>query len=304
MVNKFSILIISYNRPDDLLELLRDVDQLADKATLLEEVVIINNRSTSDYSKVEAFITQNQSISFNYHVAEENGGVSKGRNLAMARAKGDLWLFLDDDILLPDKEMLRKLHAFFTSEFAMTNNVGIVTPSIHYYDTKEVQVNAFPHKQFQKYASQSTFLTYYYSGAAHIIRKEVIAAAGTLPENFFYGMEEYDLSYRAIGAGFTLAYDRSVLIWHKESPLGRTTPREKLRMMWVNKSIVAWKYLPLRYAFSTAICWSLLYASKFFIKGYFKGWNRIFHQWRSTKHTPLPATALRYLEKTNARLWY
>jgi len=47
--------------------------------------------------------------------------------------------------------------------------------------------------------------------------------------------------------------------------------------MWVNKSKVAWKYLPLRFFYTTAILWSLEYMKKsgWHVGGFFKGWGEI-----------------------------
>ena len=67
--------------------------------------------------------------------------------------------------------------------------------------TLEMQVNAFPHKNFSSYLrDQDFFQTYYYAGGAHAIRREVLDRTGNYPVDFFYGMEEYDLSYRILDA--------------------------------------------------------------------------------------------------------
>ncbi len=71
------------------------------------------------------------------------------------------------------------------------------------------------------------FETGYFVGCAHAIHRDIFEKTGYYPTNFFYGMEEYDLSYRAIDAGFDIVYDDRVIILHKESPLGRQTKKEK-----------------------------------------------------------------------------
>ena len=88
--------------------------------------------------------------------------------------------------------------------------IGIAAFKIYYYSTGELQVNAFPHKRFAERKDWPHFDTAYFSGAAHAIRRSVFEEAGYYPENFFYGMEEYDLSYRALDKGFTIRYDERV----------------------------------------------------------------------------------------------
>jgi GT2 family glycosyltransferase len=169
-----------------------------------------------------------------------------------------------------------------------------------------LQVNAFPHKRFIERKDWHHFDTAYFSGAAHAIRRCVFEKAGYYPENFFYGMEEYDLSYRTLDKGFTIRYDDRVLIWHKESPAGRLPPREKLRGMWVNKSKVAWKYLPGRYFISTAFMWSLEYLKKsgWHFSGFIKGWREITGIPSTEKKTRIGAAARAYLRRVRARLTY
>ena len=77
-----------------------------------------------------------------------------------------------------------------------------------------------------------------------MIKSESLDVVGLYPESFFYGMEEYDLSYRLIEAGYSIGYDPSVTVEHKESPAVRLGDHAKLRRRSVNNTVVAWRYLP------------------------------------------------------------
>ena len=177
------------------------------------------------------------------------------------RGAGDfplILVFLDDDALFRNNDALAAIVAIFEEN----PTAGLAAFKIYYQSTGEMQVNAFPHKRFSERRGWHHFDTYYFSGAAHAIRREVFDQVGYYPENFFYGMEEYDLSFRALDRGYTIRYDDRVLVWHKESPTGRLTPRDKRKGMWLNKVKVAWKYLPLRYFVSVAVTWGLWYLVK------------------------------------------
>jgi GT2 family glycosyltransferase len=297
-----SFVIITYNRPEDMLALAQNISGLEGFSEWVEEVVILNNRSTASYQPVEDFIAANPSIPFRYIVAPENLGVSRGRNYAVRLSRAPILVFLDDDALIRNNDALPAIAAIFYENPA----IGIGAFKINYYSTGELQVNAFPHKRFAERKDWPHFDTAYFSGAAHAIRRSVFEEAGFYPENFFYGMEEYDLSYRALDKGFTIRYDDRVLIWHKESPGGRLPPREKLRGMWVNKSKVAWKYLPGRYFISTALLWSLEYLKKsgWHIGGFVKGWREVFRIPRTEKKTRVDPAAMVYLRRVKARLTY
>ena len=295
-----SIVIITYNRPEDMLALAGNISQLEGVGEWVEEVVIVNNRSAASYAAVEAFIADHPEIPFNYVIAPENLGVSRGRNYAVRLSRAPILVFLDDDALFRNSDALRAIGAIFGEDPA----IGIVAFRIFYHSTGDMQVNAFPHKRFAERKDLPGFDTAYFSGAAHAIRRSVFEEAGYYPENFFYGMEEYDLSYRAIDKGYTIRYDGRVLIWHKESPGGRLPPGEKLRGMWVNKSKVAWKYLPVRYFFTTALLWGLEYLHKtgWDLGGFAKGWREVAAIPQTEKKTRVGAAALAYLRRVQARL--
>ncbi|HEY4286353.1 MAG TPA: glycosyltransferase [Puia sp.] len=296
-----SFVIITYNRPEDALELAKNISQLEELDELVEEVIIVNNRSSVSYQPLEKFIDAHPDIPFRYFVTKENLGVSRGRNYAIQQSKAPILVFLDDDALIQNSHALLDIDMLFAGEPA----IGIAAFKI-YYSTGEMQVNAFPHKRFAERKDLSHFDTYYFSGAAHAIRRTVFDEVGYYPENFFYGMEEYDLSFRALDAGYIIRYTDAVVILHKESPTGRLTPREKRKGMWLNKTTVAWKYLPVRYFVSTAFIWSLWYLlkSKGDIGGYFRGWGSIFRISRAGKRNPVSAATLAYLKKVQARLGY
>jgi len=313
-----SFVIITYNRPDDALELARNISGLEGLDELVEEVVIVNNQSTVSYELVEAFIAAHPEVPFQYVTAPENLGVSRGRNYAISLSGAPILLFLDDDALFKNKDALRHILPIFGIEAFSASGavmlpparadrpVGIAAFKIYYASTGEIQVNAFPHKRFTERKEWPHFETGYFSGAAHAIRREVFDKVGVYPENFFYGMEEYDLSYRTLDAGFSIRYEDRVVILHKESPEGRLTPKDKLRGMWVNKSKVAWKYLPLPYFVTTALLWSLEYLQKSggHMGGFFKGWRQIAGIPGSEKRAPVGKAALAYLRRVKARLWY
>src|SRR5205823_9950514 len=126
------------------------------------------------------------------------------------------------------------------------------------------------------------------------------------PEDFFYGMEEYDMSYRILNEGYSIVYSDKVVMLHKESPWGRKPKEEKIRMMWVNKSKVAYRYLPLKYYYSTALMWSLEYLrqSGFNMRGFFKGWKEIMNISSTETRKSIKKSTLDYLMKLKARLWY
>jgi GT2 family glycosyltransferase len=297
-----SFVIITYDRPEDALELAKNISQLRQLAELVEEVIIVNNRSSVSYRPLEEYIAAHPQIPFRYFIAEENLGVSRGRNYAIQQSRAPILLFLDDDALIGNGDALLAIDMLFSAETA----VGIAAFKVYYYSTGEMQKNAFPHKRFAERKDWPQFDTAYFSGCAHAIRRTVFDTVGYYPENFFYGMEEYDLSYRTLDAGYKIRYTDKVVVLHKESPTGRLTPRKKGMGMWLNKTKVAWKYLPVPYFMTTAFFWSLWYLlrSKGDAGGFLRGWGDVLRVPRTEKRRPVGAACLAYLKKVKARLTY
>lgn len=288
-----------------MLELLKNISDLESASDLLEEVIVVNNASTEDYTLVKDFINSTPALPVYYFDAPDNLGVANGRNFALRKGKAPIIIMLDDDAVLQNKDCLINL----IKEFETGNTEkpkAIVSFKILYYDNLQMQKNGLPHKRYEEYKDKSYFETYYYAGGAHAIKREVIEKLGAYPADFFYGMEEYDLAYRILDAGYSIVYSDKIVMLHKESPLGRKPKKEKLQMMWLNKSKVAWRYLPKKFFYSTAFMWSMQYLKEtsFNIGGFFTGWKKVFAISSSEKRTPVKQTTMDYLRKVKARLWY
>ncbi|MDP4263888.1 MAG: glycosyltransferase family 2 protein [Bacteroidota bacterium] len=305
-----SFIIITYNRPDDALELLQNIAGLDEAAGLLQEIILVNNLSSVSYSKVEDYIRSQSSLPFQYIQAPENLGVARGRNFALRFATAPVLILLDDDAVLQNKDALKQIVQAFAEPPATPSpgerETAIVSFKILYYDTLEMQKNGLPHKKYSQYKDKHSFYTYYYAGGAHAIKREVLEQVGYYPEDFFYGMEEYDLGYRILDKGYAIQYNDSIVMLHKESPLGRKPTSEKLRMMWVNKSKVAWRYLPKAYFYSTALLWSFQYlrVTGFNLKHYFRAWKAITSIPRTEPRHKISQATMAYLRKVEARLYY
>jgi GT2 family glycosyltransferase len=301
---KIDIIIITYNRPDEMLDLCRNLSTLSFQEELLNKIIIVNNCSSADYSEVCLFIQEHPTVAFQYLIAPENLGVAKGRNYALQFSQAELVIMLDDDCILQNTDALKNIVDVFN--LPTLKKTAVVSFKVLYYSTNEIQASALPHKKFNQYKDLPFFETYFYAGGAHAIRRSVMMEVGDYSPDFFYGMEEYDLSYRILNAGYRIVYSDKVVMLHKESPLGRVSNWQKLQMMWVNKSIVAWRYLPFYYFLTTAILWSIFYLtkSKFKMKGFISGWNKIFNIPKMNKRAPISKNIVQYLHVLKARLWY
>ena len=92
-----SVIICTYNRERYIAQALERVSktEFADY-----EILVVNNNSTdSSEAKIQAFMEANPTVPVRYFV-ETKQGLSNARNRGMAEARGDVFVFLDDDSLV------------------------------------------------------------------------------------------------------------------------------------------------------------------------------------------------------------
>ncbi len=91
----FSCIIPVYNRPGELQELLRS---LLSQSYTQFEVIVVEDGSTLRCDEVVTSFSQDLYIRYFY---QENTGQGFARNFGMQQAKGDFFVILDSDVILP-----------------------------------------------------------------------------------------------------------------------------------------------------------------------------------------------------------
>ena len=92
---RFTIIIPVYNRPDEVRELMESLKRQTVKPF---ELLIVEDGSKDKCDFLVDEYRQYFPIEYYY---KENGGRSEARNYGLARAKGEVFLFFDSDVILP-----------------------------------------------------------------------------------------------------------------------------------------------------------------------------------------------------------
>ncbi|MDO5970186.1 glycosyltransferase [Flavivirga aquimarina] len=104
---QFSFIIPVYNRPDEIQELLQSFELL--QGNIPFEIVIVEDGST--ISSKEVVDTYKEKLDISYFF-KENSGPGDSRNFGMKHAKGNYFIILDSDCILPKnyiKEVVKSL---------------------------------------------------------------------------------------------------------------------------------------------------------------------------------------------------
>jgi GT2 family glycosyltransferase len=246
---RVSFIVITHNRTDCLESCLNSLNQQAFED---REIIVLDNGSCpSTKQELRASLSGKTEISF--HELAENRGVSGGRNAAIRLAQGDVLIFIDDDAILLDSLATAKI----VERFRDDERLGILSFKSINGSTGKVERKEFPNPSRWPDDINREFDTYYYIGVAHAIRRGVFDKVGLYPDDFFYSMEEYDLSYRAVDAGFRIVYFPDVSVIHNPSPAGRSTPSSLLALKCTNKIRVAIRNMPWRCVLAVFFLWNI-----------------------------------------------
>ncbi|MFF1653247.1 glycosyltransferase family 2 protein [Streptomyces sp. NPDC058255] len=147
---------------------------------------------------------------------DENLGCPGGRNVALQRlselADVDVVVELDDDGLLVDADVLRKVRDLYAAD----PRLGIVGFRIadENGETQRRHVPRVGAKDPMRGGPVTGFL-----GGGHALSMPMLAEIGDWPAEFFFAHEETDMAWRAIDAGWTVLYEPGLLLQHpKTSP--------------------------------------------------------------------------------------
>lgn len=304
MNNIFSFLIISFNRAEDTIDAVKNVLQLDNVEGWKKEIVVLNNGSTQDYKVFQNYLNQlseeNRSI-VEYINHPINLGVAGGRNLCIKEATGTYLLFMDDDAEIVQKNVIQlvldKYKKYEAENLAIIGFLG-KNPFTNKTETPLKNPDLIKGKQ-------EVFYNLFF-GYGHVFPKSLIEKTGYYQEDFFYGMEEYDLSYAAVKAGYSILFTQDILVIHKQNPNGREPSNTTYARMFANKIIVLYKHMPMLYVVTHFILWSafFLFKSKFDIVLYFKTLRSLKQRLKVAPRQVMNKNGLDYLKRVGARLWY
>jgi glycosyltransferase involved in cell wall biosynthesis len=204
----YSFVIPVYNRPQEIRELLESMRKLQFDNTF--EIVIVEDGSTDDSREVVSGFSGELNISY---YQKPNSGPGDSRNYGMSRAKGNYFLILDSDVILPsqyltevDKELQQEFVHCFGGPDAAHQEFSPVQKAINYAMTSffttggirggKKQVGKFQPRSFNMGLSKKAF--------------EATGGFGRIHPG-----EDPDLALRLQKSGFSTRLFQEAFVYHK-----------------------------------------------------------------------------------------
>lgn len=242
-----SIVVSTFRRPDVLRETLAALTNIDYPAHLLEIIVVDDGSGDETPQVVQAF--QHDRPALRYH-EQANSGVATARNNGARTARGEVLIFLDDDIVVEPDVVRRHLAAMDEFGACLVNGHWEFAPSF------AASLRATPFGRFRigiedwvKDAEQKRTLRGNVVEPSSItacnlgVRREDYWRIGGFDEQFpFAGREDQEFSIRAAAAGFRFIYDYDMRIWHNDHRLSFRQFCERKRRDALTLSLLALKY--------------------------------------------------------------
>ncbi|SHM93032.1 hypothetical protein SAMN05444266_11428 [Chitinophaga jiangningensis] len=214
-----SIITVNYNTPVVTQALLASIHR-NDYTNV--EVIVVDNASTDDPTA----LLEEVYPAVRVIRSERNRGFAGGNNLGIAAAKGE-YLFLVNN----DTEFTPGLIQGLLAVFEHHKDAGIVSPKFHFY----YQPGVIEYAGYQKVDvltgrnsmigrgvrddGQFTAIadTAYAHGGAMMMKKNIMARVGPMPDIYFLYYEELDWCEQFRRMGYRMYFQPASLIYHKES---------------------------------------------------------------------------------------
>jgi glycosyltransferase involved in cell wall biosynthesis len=208
MMLQFSFIIPVYNRPHEIKELLESFKALTTSDAF--EIVIIEDGSTLCCSEI---VTNYKDVlDISYH-QKPNTGPGDSRNFGMGLAKGNYFIILDSDVLLPPY-YLEHVSTFLKHSYvdcfggadAAHDDFTALQKAINYTMTSFLTTGGIrgSKKAIQHFEPRS-----FNMGLSKVAFEATLGFAKIHPG------EDPDLSHRIIKAGFQTAFVPDIAVFHK-----------------------------------------------------------------------------------------
>jgi hypothetical protein len=245
-----AVLIVTRNRPRDLLETMAAVEGLDYRADHLH-VSVLDNGSEDDAERaVQAWVRGGggrRLAGLQCFRSPENIGAAAARNLLARRAPAgaDVLFVLDDDAL-PAPDFLRRALPSLADDAA----VGVVGGRIVAFDESARELGGagfidWRLGRFREVAAATTCACDFVITCAMLIRPQAWRAAGGFDEDYFVYHEDVDFCVRVGRRGYRVLYEPTAVARHKVPP-GKARAPERLYYVLRNKFLFLRKHLPLR----------------------------------------------------------
>jgi glycosyltransferase involved in cell wall biosynthesis len=209
---KYSIIIPSFNRVDEIAEMVKSLQNLSYDRNKFE-VIIIDDGSTDNTIE---FI-KNYQEEANYHLtyySQDNQGPGAARNKGMQMARGDFYIFLDSDCTVPDSwlseidnALTRNEATAFGGPDTYRDDFPVILKTINYSMTSFITTGGLRGRKGKKLAK---FYPRSFNMGLSANLADEIGGFGNLRHG-----QDIEFSHRLIKSGANIIFVENAPVYHK-----------------------------------------------------------------------------------------
>jgi glycosyltransferase involved in cell wall biosynthesis len=260
---KFSIILATYNRKEDLLSLLKSLSaQDYDPEKI--EVVVVDDGSTDGTGDAVAGYGLDLPFHIIYHY-QDNSGPGVARSRGMEKATGDMFLFIDTDCTVPPGYLSTIAGEYKKSPFDAFG--GPDTADVHFSAWDKAvsfTLTSFLTTGGLRGASGKKLARYYPRSFNMGLKRHVYEKIGGFGSIFQYG-EDIEYSHRILQSGAVVRFLPDAVVYHKRRSSPYAFARQVYRMgkariqLWrIDRSLLEPLHTIPLVATLTALIWLLL----------------------------------------------
>ena len=206
---ELSVVLPTYNRCHQLRRVIEALEKQTLPADRFQVVVISDGSADGTDEYLTAVTTPFELVP----ILQENQGVAVARNNGIARARADLILFVDDDVV-PAPELMQE----HLKELRRDDEVVVLGPMLPPPDVKLAPWVRWEERMLEKqYRDMDAgrwepTARQFYTGNTSLARRHILAAGGF--DATFHRAEDVDLAYRLADMGLHFVFNPRAVGYH------------------------------------------------------------------------------------------
>ncbi len=239
-----SIVTITYNGLRDTLQMIRSLREVVRSVTY--QIIVVDNASREN----EAQAVQREFPDVLCIRSERNLGFSGGNNLGIARATGRYVMLLNNDTYI-EEDGFGRLVALMDAN----PRIGACSPKIR-FSTPPRLIQFAGFTPLTSVTLRNSLVGYmeedkgqydtprqipYAHGAAMMVSRAALEAAGPMPEEYFLYYEELDWSVTISECGFQIWYEPACTVFHRDGQAGAPVTPFRSYYLTRNRMLLAWR---------------------------------------------------------------
>ncbi len=227
-----SFIILSYNRKDPLA---KAVESALRQRYERKEVIVVDNGSTDGTS----ILLEEEFPAVKVVSLSKNFGPSIARNRGIEASRGDIIIFLDDDCVLEGDNAVDLV----VSQFAADPGCGAVGFRILDPNSR----GEWPYGLYEGEDTPMSFEAGIFRSGAVALRRRTLDEVGYFWEELFFVLEDTELAFRLIAAGWRIMGRNDIVTWHPApNPDAPPNPQREIYYKLRNTIWISAARMPLR----------------------------------------------------------